>query len=116
MYKVFDCNKAALTPFDYSEYIWGALPYIGGALVGTCMTSYGPALHSATGRIHFAGTETSYYMKGALHAGKRAALEVLAARGVACEEKVEVETKPSEATLNNLKKMLKYSFKVAKNL
>ena len=124
MYKMFDENKAALTPFEYSEYIWDALPYIGGAPVGTCstgtLTSYGPALCTSTGRIHFAGTETSYnwagYMEGALRAGKRAAQEVLTKRGVSYEGEVEVETKPSQRTLDNLKQLLELSVKAAKNL
>jgi len=41
----------------------------------------GPSLRTPVGRIHWAGTETSYYwngyMEGAIRAGERAAEEVL---------------------------------------
>jgi monoamine oxidase len=46
------------------------------------MTAFGPELRRPTGRIHWAGTETSDiwngYIDGAIRSGERAAAEVLA--------------------------------------
>ena len=43
------------------------------------LTAYGPALRAITGRIHWAGSETSTYwngyMDGAVRSGERAAAE-----------------------------------------
>ena len=45
------------------------------------MTTFGSAIRTPFGRVHWAGTETSTYwtgyMDGAVRAGKRAATEVL---------------------------------------
>jgi len=55
---------------------------VGNALPGV-LTALGAPLREATGRVHWAGTETADewtgYMEGAVQSGERAAREVLAA-------------------------------------
>lgn len=78
-------GEQALSPIEYTEQDWTRERWTRGGPVaimapGT-MTSYGPALYRPTGRVHWAGTETSTYwtgyMDGAVRAGKRAATEAL---------------------------------------
>ncbi|MEM7309813.1 MAG: FAD-dependent oxidoreductase [Planctomycetota bacterium] len=73
---------------DYAEYLWQDDPWAGGCvspLPPGFLTGFGPALRTPVGPIHWAGTETSEvwcgYMDGAVRAGERAALEVVAALG-----------------------------------
>lgn len=81
--KIF--GDEAKESIGYSEFIWDNHPWVGGAPTGTCapgtLTCYGNAMHTPTGRIHFASTETAHqwtgYMDGAIRAGQRAASEVL---------------------------------------
>jgi len=76
----------AATPRDYAEHSWMTEEFSGGCYTGYfppgVWTSYGRALRTPVGRLHWAGTETatvwSGYMEGALQAGERAAGEVLA--------------------------------------
>ena len=83
--KIFGNPEKANDSIGYSEFIWENHPWIGGAPTGTCapgtLTCYGNAVRTATGRIHFASTETAHdwtgYMDGAIRAGHRAASEVL---------------------------------------
>ena len=71
----------------YVEKNWNVDPWSGGCYVGVMgkgvMTKVGEALRVPVGRLHWAGTETATrwagYFDGALEAGERAALEVLAA-------------------------------------
>ena len=66
--------------------LWAQEEFTGGCyggLFGTGVwTSYGKALRTPVGRIHWAGTETATtwngYMDGAVRSGERAAAEVLA--------------------------------------
>lgn len=78
-------GEQALHPIEYTEHDWNKERWTGGGPVpimapGT-MTAYGSTLYRNSGRIHWAGTETSTYwtgyMEGAVRAGKRAATEVL---------------------------------------
>ncbi|GAB2981682.1 flavin monoamine oxidase family protein [Nocardioides montaniterrae] len=76
----------ALHPIEYVEHDWvreewttgapTALPAVG------ALTTWGSAIRTPHGRVHFAGTETSTYwsgyMDGAVRSGERAAREVLA--------------------------------------
>ncbi len=79
-------DKAA-SPRSYIEMNWAAEPYTRGCYSGFfptgVWTSYGSALKTPIGRIHWAGTETATvwngYMDGAVQSGNRAAEEVLAA-------------------------------------
>lgn len=73
---------------DYFEQDWTTERWsTGGPVaitgVGT-ISGYGQAIRTVTGRVHWAGTETSTYwagyMDGAVRAGERAFAEVLAAR------------------------------------
>ena len=83
--KIFGNPEKANDSIGYSEFIWDNHPWVGGAPTGTCapgtLTCYGNAVRTATGRIHFASTETAHdwtgYMDGAIRAGHRAASEVL---------------------------------------
>jgi monoamine oxidase len=78
----------ALRPDDYFERDWTPERWTRGCPVGHLapgvLSRHGPALRAATGRVHWAGTETADYwlgyMDGAVRAGERAADEVLAAR------------------------------------
>jgi len=80
-------GPAALTPVGYVEKDWTDDRWTKG-----CPTAHtapgvlrrdGPALRRATGRVHWAGSETSTfwqgYMDGAVRSGERAADEVLTA-------------------------------------
>ncbi|XP_071322463.1 probable flavin-containing monoamine oxidase A [Trachinotus anak] len=70
----------------YEEKDWAKEQYSGGCPVNVMapglLTYYHPSLRKPCGRIHWAGTETATqwcgYMSGAVQAGQRAALEVLA--------------------------------------
>ncbi|XP_044030718.1 probable flavin-containing monoamine oxidase A isoform X1 [Siniperca chuatsi] len=70
----------------YEEKDWAKEDYSGGCPVNVMtpglLTYYHPSLRRPCGRIHWAGTETATqwcgYMSGAVQAGQRAALEVLA--------------------------------------
>uniref|UniRef100_A0A8C4EDU7 Amine oxidase n=1 Tax=Dicentrarchus labrax TaxID=13489 RepID=A0A8C4EDU7_DICLA len=70
----------------YEEKDWAKENYSGGCPVNVMapglLTYYHPSLRKPCGRIHWAGTETATqwcgYMSGAVQAGQRAALEVLA--------------------------------------
>jgi monoamine oxidase len=81
-----DPPGAALDATDYLEKFWTQDPWSRGGPVGIAppgtLTSYGPALRTPFGSVHWAGTETSTYwngyMDGAVRSGERAAAEVLA--------------------------------------
>uniref|UniRef100_A0A3B5AEN7 Amine oxidase n=1 Tax=Stegastes partitus TaxID=144197 RepID=A0A3B5AEN7_9TELE len=70
----------------YEEKDWAKEEYSGGCPVNVMapglLTYYHPSLRRPCGRIHWAGTETATqwcgYLSGAVQAGQRAALEVLA--------------------------------------
>ncbi|KAM4634033.1 putative flavin-containing monoamine oxidase A isoform 2-T2 [Polymixia lowei] len=70
----------------YEEKDWAKEEYNGGCPVNVMapglLTYYHPSLRRPCGRIHWAGTETATqwcgYMSGAVQAGQRAAMEVLA--------------------------------------
>ncbi|KAK5851765.1 hypothetical protein PBY51_023293 [Eleginops maclovinus] len=70
----------------YEEKDWAKEEYSGGCPVNVMapglLTYYHPSLRKPCGRIHWAGTETATmwcgYMSGAVQAGQRASLEVLA--------------------------------------
>ena len=73
-------------PREYFETNWSQETWTRGCPVaiagpGTC-SSTGPRFAGRSGRIHWAGTETSTYwngyMDGAVRSGERAATEVLA--------------------------------------
>ena len=76
----------ASSALDYFEQDWAAEPWTGGCPVAVlpagAMTSFGDMLRAPVGRVSFAGTETAQhwcgYLEGALEAGERAAVEVLA--------------------------------------
>lgn len=76
-----------LSPVEYFEMDWTLEQWSRGgptAVAGPgALTAYGPALRTAVGRIHWAGTETSDYwvgyMDGAVRSGERVAAEVAAA-------------------------------------
>ncbi len=71
----------------YVEMLWAEEEFTGGCYGGLfptgVWTSYGKALRTPVGRVHWAGTETATtwngYMDGAVSSGERAAAEVLAA-------------------------------------
>jgi monoamine oxidase len=75
----------ALRPLGYSDASWVGAPAsrggYGHSLPPGVLSSLGPVLREAVGRIHFAGTETALeycgYVEGAIEAGLRAAREVL---------------------------------------
>ena len=75
----------ARAPVDYFEQDWSKERWTKGCPVGHtapgALTRHGPALRRATGRIHWAGTETADYwigyMDGAVRAGERAAREAV---------------------------------------
>jgi monoamine oxidase len=76
-----------LSPVEYFDMDWTVEEWSRGgptALFGTgTLLAFGHALREPSGRIHWAGTETSDYwqgyMDGAVRSGERAAAEVLAA-------------------------------------
>jgi monoamine oxidase len=75
----------ASRPRNYFETNWPAARWSRGGPVGIAgtnvLTAVGPALRQRSGRVHWAGTETSTYwagyMDGAVRSGERAALEVI---------------------------------------
>ena len=87
-------GRRAAHPIEYVEKDWSAEPYSRGCYAGVlgpgAWTAYGRALHEPIGRIHWAGTETATrwmgYMDGAIQSGRRAAMEVMGAEGVAVVE------------------------------
>ncbi|HVJ82130.1 MAG TPA: FAD-dependent oxidoreductase, partial [Planctomycetia bacterium] len=81
-------GKSAESPTDYIETDWSGEAWTAGCvspLPPGLLSQFGPALRAPTGRIHWAGTETSDiwcgYMDGAVRSGKRAASEALKALG-----------------------------------
>lgn len=78
-------GPAAAAPAWYTDQCWANEEWSGGCYTGIMgphtLTSMGPALRQPTGRIHWAGTETSDiwngYIEGAIRSGERAAAEVL---------------------------------------
>jgi monoamine oxidase len=82
-------GERATTPMEYIEQSWAEEEYTRGCYAGYMppgvWTTYGEALRTPVGRLHWAGTETATvwngYMDGALQSGERAADEVLAALG-----------------------------------
>ena len=80
-------GEAARTPARYLEKDWTDDRWTKGCPTAHTapgiLTRYGPALRRATGRVHWAGSETSTfwqgYMDGAVRSGERAADEVHAA-------------------------------------
>jgi monoamine oxidase len=76
----------ALHPLAYAEARWTNELWSRGDPVGFTppgvLHSFGTALRTPVGRIHWAGTETSDYwpgyMEGGVRSGQRAAAEVLA--------------------------------------
>jgi monoamine oxidase len=76
----------ALSPTDFFEGLWTRERWTRGCPVGILepgsLVGYGSALRPPTGRVHWAGTETSTYwngyMDGAVRSGERAAREALA--------------------------------------
>jgi monoamine oxidase len=70
---------------DVTTLSWDEQPYAGGCDVGfrpSQITSLGPHLGRAHGRVHFAGSERSSWpnnMEGAVESGRRAADEIIAA-------------------------------------
>jgi len=74
----------AASPVEAFEMNWAREAWTRGCPVGLpardVLRLYGPALRRATGRIHWAGTETATYwngyMDGAVSSGERAAAEV----------------------------------------
>jgi len=77
-------NEAA-APVEYIEMDWAKEKFTRGCespLGINVLTRYGHALRLSTGRIHWAGTETSLvwngYMEGAIRAGKQTAANVIA--------------------------------------
>lgn len=79
-------TKAA-EPLEYVEHSWVSEEFSRGCYAGTmppgAWCSFGPALRTNVGRIHWAGTETATfwngYVEGAMQAGERAASDVLSA-------------------------------------
>lgn len=122
--RVFDDTDDALSPIGYSEYIWDNHTYVGGAPVGTCstgtLTSFGEALRTPTGRIHFAGTETSPgwagYMEGALRAGKRVANEILSEYSLPTVPDPLDDAKKAKESLSHIKELLSYAAKASKKM
>jgi monoamine oxidase len=80
-------GDAARTPSGYVEKDWTVDRWTRGCPTGHTppgvLSRYGPALRRATGRVHWAGTETSMfwqgYMDGAVRSGERAAEEAVRA-------------------------------------
>jgi monoamine oxidase len=77
----------AASPIEYVEKDWAVDPWAGGCPVGVMapgtLTTFGPALRTPVGRLHWAGTETAVewngYMEGAVESGERVAREVATA-------------------------------------
>jgi monoamine oxidase len=80
-------GQRAAVPRRYIEKNWATERWTGGCPTSFFppggWTSYGPALRTPVGPIHWAGTETARqwtgYMEGALESAERAAAEVLTA-------------------------------------
>ena len=80
-------GAAAGQPRQYLEFDWPAEEWTRGCYSGYAppgvLLDYGAALRAVTGRVHWAGTETSAYfvgrMEGAVRSGRRAAEEALGA-------------------------------------
>jgi len=80
-------GEAARTPTGYIDKDWTKDRWTRGCPTGHTppgvLSRYGPALRRATGRVHWAGSETSTfwqgYMDGAVRSGERAADEALRA-------------------------------------
>jgi monoamine oxidase len=80
-------GDAARSPVGYIEKDWTDDRWTRGCPTAHTppgvLSRYGPALRRATGRVHWAGSETSTfwqgYMDGAVRSGERAAAEALAA-------------------------------------
>jgi monoamine oxidase len=78
-------GQPALNPTGFFETAWSGEQWTRGCPVGIPSTgtllAYGPWIRQPSGRIHWAGTETSQYwngyMDGAVRSGERAADEVL---------------------------------------
>jgi monoamine oxidase len=76
----------ALDPLEVVNFSWATEPWSRGCPVAVLgpgtLIDFGSALRAPTGRIHWAGTETSTYwngyMDGAVRSGERAAAEALA--------------------------------------
>ena len=117
-------NNAALTPTDYKEYIWDNHTFIGGAPVGTCptgtLTYFGTGLRNPTGRIHYAGTETSTqwtgYMDGAIRAGHRVADELCTLYGVQKPKPVIAAYDNTQDDIAARKKIIEAACKTAREL
>ncbi|MGA9102327.1 flavin monoamine oxidase family protein [Aeromicrobium sp.] len=77
-------GKEALNPIEYVEQDWTKERWTMGSPIAApvpgAITSFGSTIREPTGRIHWAGTETSTYwagfMDGAVRSGERAAAEV----------------------------------------
>jgi monoamine oxidase len=82
-------GEPARAPTGYVEKDWTQDRWTRGCPTGHTppgvLSRYGPAVRRATGRVHWAGTETSTfwqgYMDGAVRSGERAADEALRALG-----------------------------------
>jgi monoamine oxidase len=80
-------GKGAAGPVGYVDTDWAAEPWSAGCfmahLAPGVLTQYGHTLRAPTGRIHWAGTETSTVshgaIDGAIRSGERAAAEILRA-------------------------------------
>jgi monoamine oxidase len=80
-------GEEARAPTGYVEKDWSGDRWTRGCPTGHMppgvLSRYGPALRRRTGRVHWAGSETSTYwqgyMDGAVRSGERAADEALAA-------------------------------------
>jgi monoamine oxidase len=79
-------GDAAARPRDYVDRDWSSDPWTRGCYAGFLqpgsLTSYGPAIRTPVGRMHWAGAETAEdwngYIEGAIRSGERAAAEVAA--------------------------------------
>ena len=78
-------GEKARSPIAYVELDWHADGWTAGCvspLPPRVLTTYGPAISTPCGVVHWAGTETAAvwngYMDGAVRSGKRAAAEVAA--------------------------------------
>jgi monoamine oxidase len=77
-------GAAAQSPVSFHETFWVQEKWTRGCPVGIptlgSLERFGPQLRAATGRVHWAGTETATYwngyMDGAVRSGERAAAEV----------------------------------------
>jgi monoamine oxidase len=90
-------GEKAARPYEYIEQNWADEEYTRGCYAGMMIpggwTTYGEALRTPIGRLHWAGTETATvwngYLDGAISSGQRAAAEVVNAlhlHGVSTKE------------------------------